>query len=365
MPLLLPSFGNRIEPLLPPQALKKQLPLNQQQEEFVADSRKAIKRILDGDDSRYLLVVGPCSIHDSMEAKEYASNLKKLADSIADTFFIVMRVHCEKPRTTVGWKGFLYDPFLDGSHDIKTGLYRTRQLLLDLASMEVPAAVEFLDPLASNYIDDLVSWGSIGARTTTSQIHRQMASGLKIPIGFKNSIDGNVDNAVQALIATKSPHVCLGIDEEGHVAAIHTEGNEHAHLVLRGGERRPNYDTISVNSALQKLEEARLPRRVLIDCSHDNSCKQPEKQPAVARSVIQQILEGNKCIIGMSLESNLLGGSQFIPTDLSKLQYGVSLTDPCLDWEETRNLLLWAYAQFHEKDEMYRSESVVVETVSR
>lgn len=345
MPISFSRYLTDHEPLPTPNELRQSLACTAQQKEFIAHSRITIQKILDGEDTRLLAVIGPCSIHDPTSAIEYAARLKQLASSVNDSFFIVMRVHFEKPRTCLGWKGMLYDPLLNGTYDIKKGLQMTRELLLDLADMEIPAAAEFLDPIASPYFSDIISWGSIGARTATSQIHRQMASGLPMPMGIKNSIDGNIDNAIQAILAASQPHACLGIDDNGRAAAIRTLGNSYVHLVMRGGERRPNYDPSSINDALQRLEKANLSPRVLIDCSHDNSNKKYEKQPDVLKSVIHQILEGNRNIIGIIMESHLQAGNQYMTEDPTRLQYGVSLTDSCLDWSSTQHALLWAHAQ--------------------
>lgn len=330
------------ETLISPYQLKRELPISEMQERFIAKSRKTITALLDRTDPRLLIVAGPCSIHDITAAKEYASKLKVLSAALTETFVLVMRVYLEKPRTTTGWKGMLYDPYLDGSSNIEAGLVLSRQLLLDLADLEVPVATEFLDPLAASYLSDLVSWGSVGARTVSSQIHRQMASGLPMPIGFKNTTDGNLDIAINALVSAKAPHCFLGMNEHGQIASIRTKGNPHTHLVLRGGEQHPNYDTSSVNDTLQRLEKAHLPLRLMVDCSHDNSEKKHEKQPLVFQDTVHQIVEGNRCIIGMILESNLFAGSQPLLDDPSRLKYGISLTDPCLDWNSTQYLLMWA-----------------------
>ncbi len=336
------------EPLPTPQDLKQRFPLTEKQQRYISQSRRIVGRILDRTDQRLLLVTGPCSIHDTIAAKEYASKLKQIALEVGDSFFIVMRVHCEKPRTIAGWKGFLYDPFMNGSHQMATGLTLTRQLMLELTEMEVPIATEFLDPLAVPYFSDLVTWGSIGARTVSSQIHRQIAAGLPMPVGFKNSIDGNVETAVHALLAAKISHSYMGINDEGQCSLIHSNGNSQTHIVLRGGAKEPNYDPASVNHALHSLEKVHLPRRVMIDCSHDNSQKKYDKQPKVFQSVIHQVVEGNKSIIGLNLESHLKAGHQHLLHDPSQLEYGISITDPCLDLASTHYLLSWAHQKLQE-----------------
>lgn len=319
--------------------LKSRLPVSSLQQAFIEQSRLTLERILNGADPRLLIIVGPCSIHDSASAKEYALQLRELASSISSQFFVVMRVYCEKPRTIAGWKGYLYDPFLDGSNQIKAGIEKTRQLLLDLAEMGIPAATEFLDPLTAYYYDDLITWGSIGARTSSSQTHRQLASGLSMPIGFKNGIAGNVSAAVDGVIAASHPHTYLGVNENGSKSIIRTKGNHAAHIILRGGESGPNYDPLSVSQALGKLEQASLMQRVIIDCSHHNSNKIYFHQTVVFQSILQQIIEGNTNIRGCMLESHLFAGCQ--PLTSAQLNYGVSITDPCLDWKTTSHLLLW------------------------
>lgn len=320
--------------------LKEQLLLNSSQKEFIQNSRTSVEQILKGLDPRFLLIAGPCSIHDIEQAKEFAMNLKELDPEILSQFFVVMRVYCEKPRTKTGWKGFLYDPYLNGSNQIKHGIEETRRLLLDLAHLGVPTATEFLDPITAFYFDDLITWGSIGARTSSSQTHRQMASGLQMPIGMKNGIAGNVSAAINAVIAASHPHTYVGINENGFKSIIHTKGNSNAHVVLRGGESGPNFDPRSISSAINKLQKAKLAPRLVIDCSHHNSDKQFYNQPDVFRSVIEQVVEGNTSIRGCMLESHLFSGNQHLTLDPSHLEYGVSITDSCLDWKTTHQLLL-------------------------
>lgn len=332
------------KPLPSPSELQQKLPITPVQRQFVENSRNAVKQILDGQNQRFLLIVGPCSIHDITAAKEYATKLKHLAQSVSDTFCIVMRVYFEKPRTTLGWKGLLYDPHLDGSHDIATGIYWTRQLLLDLIDSGIPTAAEFLDVASAYYFADLVSWGCIGARTAASQTHRQMASGLPMPIGFKNSTDGSVDPAINGIINAAAPHTFIGMNHLGCISTVHTRGNGDCHLVLRGGETKPNYDPESLSQALDRLQKANLPMRLLIDCSHDNSLRQHEQQPFVFQSVINQLVEGNRNIRGALLESHLFAGNQPFVSPPSQLKYAVSLTDPCLNWATTEHLIQWGHS---------------------
>lgn len=343
----LPSYGD----------LKSRYCISSPQSDFIGQSRQTINNILSGIDPRLLLIIGPCSIHDLISAREYAEKLKELASALSPQFFVVMRVYCEKPRTTAGWKGFLYDPFLDGSNQIKAGIELTRKLLLDLADLGVPAATEFLDPLTAYYYDDLISWGSIGARTSSSQTHRQLASSLTMPMGIKNGIAGNISAAIDGVIAASHPHTYLGINIAGVKSIIRTNGNQNAHIVLRGGESGPNYDPLSVSSALSKLEQAGLPPRLIIDCSHHNSNKLHFHQTAVFQSALQQIIEGNTNIRGCLIESHLFAGSQALTPDPKKLEYGISITDPCLDWKTTRHLLLWGAQHFAQHHLLNRSST--------
>ena len=333
----------KFEELPSPQAIHNQLPISKKQQKFVLESRKTIKSILNGLDRRLLLIIGPCSIHDEKSALEYASELKKLSDEVSESFFIVMRAYFEKPRTTSGWKGLMYDPNLDNSNDLIKGINISRSMLLELADREIPTATEFLDPITPYYFGDLISWGCIGARTAESQIHRQMVSGLTIPFGFKNRTDGDIEIAVNAASSASSPHTFIGLDNQGKAAILHTQGNPDTHIVLRGGLSVTNYDPTSINTALQHLQKAKLPQRLLIDCSHDNSSKKPENQPQVFQSVLNQVVEGNDNIRGMALESHLYAGSQPMPSLTSPLKYAISLTDPCLDWETTKKLILWGH----------------------
>lgn len=276
-------------------------------------------------------------------AKEYAAKLRELAPRVSDSFLILMRVYFEKPRTTTGWKGLLYDPHLDGSHAINEGLHLTRKLLLDIAKLGIPTAAELLDPISCYYFSDLISWACIGARTSESQIHRQMASALPMPVAFKNSTTGNIEVAVNGVLTAGVPHAFFGINELGQTAWVSSEGNPHCHIVLRGGENKPNYDPESIAKALSFLEQHHLPSRIIVDCSHDNSNHKHEEQPAVFKSIMHQILEGERSIRGLILESHLVAGNQPLPKDLNHMKYAVSLTDPCLDWKTTESLILWAH----------------------
>lgn len=333
------------EPLLAPHELQKALPATEKQLDFIEYSRQTIRNILEGTDPRLLLIMGPCSIHNIAAAREYAIHLKRLADELSDRFFPVMRVYVEKPRTALGWKGLLYDPYLNGSNDIVTGLHWTRQLLLDLADLGVPTATEFLNPMTAPYRSDLISWGCIGARTAASQIHRQMASGLPMPTALKNDTNGSVEIAINGALAASSPQSYIGTDERGRTAMVYTNGNPHAHIVLRGGKSGPNYNEISVHQALQNMEHIGLTPNLLIDCSHDNSNKIHEKQPIVFRSMIDQWVDGTSGIRGAILESNLLPGNQEFSSDPHP---SISVTDPCLDWATTECLIRWGYARIQQ-----------------
>jgi len=327
--------------LLPtPEDIKRGLPLPPGAEEFVYRSRGAVRRILDREDPRMFVVVGPCSIHDPMAAREYATRLQGLARRVAETMFVIMRVYFEKPRTTVGWKGLINDPDMDDSFHIEKGIGLARELLLFLADVGLPAATEALDPIMPQYLSELVTWTAIGARTTESQTHREMASGLSTPVGFKNGTDGSLSVAINALQSARHPHHFLGITQQGQSAVFRTRGNRYGHIVLRGGGGRPNYDSVSIALCERELEKAGLPGSIVVDCSHGNSNKDPGLQALVAENVANQILEGNRSIVGLMLESNLNWGSQPIPSNGEELRYGVSVTDACIDWETTEGLLL-------------------------
>jgi 3-deoxy-7-phosphoheptulonate synthase len=339
--------------LISPKDLKQEVPLVGASPTVVFKSREAIKRILEKESPRLLVVVGPCSIHDPVGALDYAARLNQLRTELSDHMEIVMRVYLEKPRTSVGWKGMIYDPYIDGSDDIEEGLRKGRKLLVEITNMGMPAAMELLDPLVPPYIADLVSWAAIGARTTESQTHRQMASGLPMPIGFKNGTDGEMQTAVDAMKAARSPHSFLGVDQEGITSVCRTNGNEWAHIVLRGGRKRTNYDEVSLKQAGAALAKANLPQALMVDCSHANSGKAPAQQAVVWSSVLDQRLAGNRDIIGMMVESYIHEGKQPIPKNLSDLKYGVSITDPCMSWENTKRLLRVGYEMLKQESEQY------------
>ncbi len=325
--------------LVTPEQLWTALPMSDRVRQTVADSRQAVWDILDRKDHRLFVVVGPCSIHDTDAALDYARRLKALADELSDTLYIVMRVYFEKPRTTVGWKGLINDPYLDDSFQIEEGLHIGRKLLLDILEMGLPTSTEALDPISPQYLQDLISWSAIGARTTESQTHREMASGLSSAVGFKNGTDGGLTVATNALNSVSKPHRFLGINRQGQVSVFTTRGNAHGHIVLRGGSGGPNYDSVHIKLCEDALSKANLPRNIMVDCSHANSNKQPELQPLVVENVGNQILEGNQSIVGLMIESNIHAGNQSIPENLDDLAYGVSVTDGCIDWEATEACL--------------------------
>lgn len=323
--------------LSPPAVLKQALPLSGAGSDFIQKSRQEIADIVHGRDPRLLVITGPCSIHDPVSAMDYARRLKQLQLQYKDTLYIVMRVYFEKPRTTVGWKGFINDPHLDDSFDLETGLTKGRRLLLDLVEMELPAATEALDPISPQYLSDLISWAAVGARTVESQTHREMASGLSMPVGFKNGTDGNLNIALNALQSAASGHSFIGINQKGQVSLVQTAGNPDGHVILRGGTK-PNYDEDSVQAALAALRKHGLPEGLVIDCSHGNSSKDHNRQGIVAQSVIEQRIKGNKAIIGIMLESHIHAGRQDLVDGKAEL-YGVSVTDACIDWASTAGLL--------------------------
>jgi len=325
--------------LPPPAVIRAELPAGQAAIETVVRSRKALQDIIDRADHRLFVVVGPCSIHDVDAAMEYAARLKALAGEVSDVLLLVMRVYFEKPRTTVGWKGLINDPDMDDTFQMEKGIRMARRLLLDLAAMGLPAATEALDPVMPQYMGDLISWTAIGARTTESQTHREMASGLSTPVGFKNGTDGGLQVAINALKSARRPHHFLGISQDGRPAVIHTRGNAYGHIVLRGGGGRTNYDSVSIALTEQALEAAGLHARIVVDCSHGNSNKDPALQALVARDCVEQVVKGNRSIIGLMLESNLGWGNQEIPADLGKLVHGVSVTDACIDWATTESII--------------------------
>ena len=322
-----------------PTALLAELPKTDAQADFVTRARREIHRLIFTDDKRFLLVVGPCSIHDLAAGRDYARRLANLSRQVSDRMMIVMRVYFEKPRTTVGWKGLVMDPHLDGSHDIAAGLRLGRTFLRDVLDLGLPTATEFLDPITPQYVADLVCWGAIGARTTESQTHRQMASGLSMPLGFKNGTDGSFQAAINAIKAAAQPQTFLGINLEGAASAIVTRGNPDCHVVLRGGASGPNYSPADIARTEELLAKAGLPKSILVDCSHDNSAKQPERQPEVLYALLEQVAAGNSSIMGAMIESNLEAGHQAFPQPRENLRYGVSITDGCISWPTTEKLI--------------------------
>jgi 3-deoxy-7-phosphoheptulonate synthase len=329
-----------IQTLITPAELKADLPLSEAASQTVLQGRATVRNILDGNDKRLFVVIGPCSIHDPKAAHEYADRLKVLSEKVKDTLYLVMRVYFEKPRTTVGWKGLINDPDMNDSFNIEKGLHIGRGLLIDLNEKGLPCATEALDPNSPQYYQDLISWSAIGARTTESQTHREMSSGLSSPVGFKNGTDGGLTVATNAMQSVKHGHSFLGLNENGQVAIINTKGNPYAHVVLRGGNGKPNYDATSVAEAEAALAKAKVSNKIMIDTSHANSNKDPYLQPLVLKNITEQILDGNKSIVGIMVESHLKGGRQDIPANLCDLEYGKSVTDGCIDWETTEKALL-------------------------
>ena len=327
------------EILITPEQLKEQLPLTPNAAECILNGREVIRNILDRKDHRLFVVVGPCSIHDTDAAMDYARRLKILAHELSDTLYVVMRVYFEKPRTTVGWKGLINDPYLNDTFKIQEGLHIGRKLLLDIAGTGLPTSTEALDPISPQYMQDCITWSAIGARTTESQTHREMASGLSSAVGFKNGTDGGLAVAMNAIQSAANPHRFLGINGQGQVAIIHTKGNRYAHVVLRGGYKGSNYDSVNIALCEAELAAIGCPPNIMVDCSHANSNKKPELQPLVLENITNQVLEGNKSIVGAMIESNINAGNQGIPEDLSQLKYGVSVTDACIDWETTETVL--------------------------
>ena len=336
-----------ITPIIAPADLRQVFPLSVEGSAFVSESREQIKNIIRGKDPRLMVVVGPCSIHDPKAALEYAERLAKLAREVSDQLFLIMRVYFEKPRTTVGWKGLINDPDMNGSHLISKGLGIARGLLCSMTELRLPVATEMLDPITPEYLADMLCWGAIGARTTESQTHRELASGLSFPIGFKNGTDGNLQIAIDAMIAALHPHSFLGINREGLTSIIQTTGNPDVHIVLRGG-KKPNYYPEDIKKSEEMLEKNSLHPTIMVDCSHGNSEKNHEKQPQVLGSVIDQIVAGNRSISGVMIESFLEAGNQSLPKDpkdLANLRYGVSITDKCLDWATTEQMLREAHGR--------------------
>ncbi|MBE9036889.1 3-deoxy-7-phosphoheptulonate synthase [aff. Roholtiella sp. LEGE 12411] len=328
--------------LLTPNEVKSKLPLTQLAEQTVLNYRQEIEHILDFQDRRKFIVVGPCSIHDPNAAIEYSERLKYLAEKVKDKLLLIMRVYFEKPRTTVGWKGLINDPDMDDSFHVENGLLIARSLLLKITELGLPAGTEALDPIIPQYISELITWSAIGARTTESQTHREMASGLSMPVGFKNGTDGNIQVALNALQSARSPHNFLGINQNGQVSVFKTRGNAYGHVILRGGNQ-PNFDAANIKLVEEKLKQGNLSPRIVIDCSHGNTNKDYRLQSQVLENVIQQIVDGNTSIVGMMLESNLYEGNQPIIDKREELKYGVSVTDKCINWEETEKIILAAH----------------------
>jgi 3-deoxy-7-phosphoheptulonate synthase len=324
--------------LITPQELKDKIPLSDKARAFIKESRQTIANIIHKKDHRLLVVCGPCSIHDLDAAKDYARRFKALSAEVSDQLYLVMRVYFEKPRTTVGWKGLINDPHLDGTFDIEHGLHVGRQLLVDLAEMDIPLATEALDPISPQYLSDTFSWAAIGARTTESQTHREMASGLSMPIGFKNGTDGSLSTAINAMQAASSSHRFMGINPEGQVSLLTTQGNANGHVILRGG-KQTNYDSVSVAECEEEMRKSKLDASLMVDCSHANSRKDYRRQPLVAEDVIHQIRQGNQSIVGLMIESHINEGSQSSDLPLSEMKYGVSITDACISWDTTETLL--------------------------
>ena len=334
----------KTQPLPTPIDLIKEYPLSNELSTFIRNGRNQLHDILSGEDDRFIIIVGPCSIHDTKAGLDYAKRLKPLAEKYSDKLLVLMRVYFEKPRTTIGWKGLVYDPDLNGTFDMISGLKKARKFLLDIAQIGLLSGTEFLDPITPQYFGDLISWGAIGARTSESQTHRQLASGLSMPIGFKNGTGGSIQLAVDGIISSNSKHGFLGVDRSGKASIITTSGNKDAHLILRGGNDKPNYDKQSVSDAVTKLRDSGANTGIIIDCSHANSFKDHTKQPSVFNEIINQRISGNKNIIGLMLESNIYSGNQKLDESNPKnLQYGISITDACIEWEETEKLLEEAY----------------------
>jgi 3-deoxy-7-phosphoheptulonate synthase len=327
------------DPMPSPEEIHALVPLSEAAVRTVMQGREALRNILDRRDPRLFVVVGPCSIHDPVAGLDYARRLKALADEVSETLLLVMRVYFEKPRTTTGWKGYINDPDMDDSFHVAEGMRKARQFLLDVAEIGLLAGTEALDPISPQYLGDLIAWTAIGARTTESQTHREISSGLSTPVGFKNGTNGDVTIAINAILSSARPHSFLGINGQGHTSIVRTRGNRYGHVVLRGGEGRPNYDTVSVQMTEQALRKANLAPNIVVDCSHANSYKKTEMQPLVMADIVNQVRFGNTSLVGVMIESNLLAGNQPIPDDLSELKYGCSVTDACIDWETTEAML--------------------------
>ena len=329
--------------LIRPSELEASIPLSPAAESTVLEGRRELEAVLNHEDDRFVVMVGPCSIHDHSAALDYAKRLQPLAEQVSDRIMVVMRVYFEKPRTTVGWKGLIYDPNLNDTYAIEDGLHRARRLLMELSEAGLYSATEFLDPIVPQYVSDLVTWAAIGARTTESQTHRQMASGLSMPVGFKNGTDGDPQTAVDALVAARTPQAFLGIDHDGQASIVETKGNRNCHLVMRGGRSGTNFDARSIAIASDALRKAEAPSNIVVDCSHGNSNKDHTRQHIAFEDVLAQRVGGNANLVGVMLESNINAGAQKLGSDPSTLEYGVSITDSCIGWDETVNLLEWAY----------------------
>ncbi|MEM7626908.1 MAG: 3-deoxy-7-phosphoheptulonate synthase [Planctomycetota bacterium] len=334
-----------LDTLIAPGELEERLPVTDAAHDTVVAGRRTIEAVLRGEDPRLLVIVGPCSIHDPAAALDYARQLAALKPRVEDQLVLVMRVYFEKPRTTVGWKGLINDPHLDGSFDVNTGLEMARKLLVQINELGLPAGTEFLDPVTPQYLDDLVSWAAIGARTTESQTHRQMASGLSMPVGFKNATNGSLQVALDAMQSALRPHHFVGIDEGGRACVVHTRGNAYGHVILRGGEAGSNYDPKDIAAAARRLEDVGMNPMLMVDCSHANSGKKSARQPVVWESLVQQRAAGTDAISGVMIESNLFDGKQSIPEDKAQLKYGVSVTDECIGWDTTERILLEGHAR--------------------
>ena len=331
--------------LIRPSELEASIPLSSTAESTVLEGRRQLEAVLNQEDDRFVVMVGPCSIHDHSAALDYAKRLKPLAEQVSERIMIVMRVYFEKPRTTVGWKGLIYDPNLNDTYEIEDGLHRARHLLMEISEAGLYSATEFLDPIVPQYVSDLVTWAAIGARTTESQTHRQMASGLSMPVGFKNGTDGDPQTAVDALVAARTPQAFLGIDHDGQASIVETKGNQNCHLVMRGGRSGTNFDARSIAVAADALRKADAPSNIVVDCSHGNSNKDHTRQHIAFEDVLSQRINGNANLVGVMVESNINPGAQKLGSDPSTLEYGVSITDACIGWEETVNLLEWAYEE--------------------
>ena len=331
-----------------PAEVQATLPLTEAAAKTVVEGRRTLEAILDRKDPRVFMVIGPCSIHDPVAGIDYANRLKRLAERVKDTIYIVMRVYFEKPRTSTGWKGYINDPYMDDSFRIAEGIQKGRDFLLRVNELGLPAATEALDPISPQYLGDLIAWTAIGARTSESQTHREMSSGLSTPVGFKNATDGDMSVAINAIISSSNPHSFLGVNADGMTSIVRTRGNRYGHVVLRGGGDRPNYDTVSITLAENAIAKAKLPKNLVVDCSHANSYKKPELQPLVLKDCVNQIRSGNQSIVGFMVESNIEAGNQSIPADLSQLKYGCSVTDACIDWDTTEQAILEMHASLQD-----------------